>query len=89
LGSDHGLGGGLPGVLFEAVAVSGCGANVEGVGGGVYLQSLSQTPVSLQSGTLLITFKPEKYYKRHVLDAIKAANKDSKLGLQRFVDRNR
>lgn len=46
------------GVLFEAVAVHRGGADVEGVGGRVYLQRLGQAPVSLQSSALLVTFKP-------------------------------
>lgn len=47
-----------PGVLFEAVAVYGGRADVEGVRRWVDLQCLCQTPVSLQSSTLLVTFKP-------------------------------
>lgn len=46
------------GVLFEAVAVYRGRAGVKGVRGGVDLQRLGQTPVSLQSSTLLVTFKP-------------------------------
>lgn len=48
-----------PGVFLEAVAVNGGGANVEGVGGGVDLQRLSQAPVSLQSGAFLIALESE------------------------------
>lgn len=48
----------LSGIVFEAVTVNGGGADVEGVSRCVYLQSVRQTPVSLQSRTLLVTFKP-------------------------------
>lgn len=46
------------GILFEAVAVYRSRADIEGVRGWVYLQRLRQTSVSLQSSTILITFKP-------------------------------
>lgn len=46
-----------PGILLEAIAVYRRRADVEGVGGRVDLQCLCQAPVSLQSGTLLVTFK--------------------------------
>lgn len=46
------------GIVFEAVAVHRSRAGVEGVRGYIYLQRLRQTPVSLQSSALLITFKP-------------------------------
>lgn len=50
-----------PGVLLEAVAVNRSrAAAVEGIRGRIDLQRLRQTPVSLQSGALLITLKPEK-----------------------------
>lgn len=52
----------LPGIFFEAVAVHGGGADAEGVGRRVDLQRLRQTPVSLQSGTLLVTFKPGLFH---------------------------
>lgn len=49
-----------PGVFFEAVAVGGGGADVEGIRGRIYLQSLSQAPVPLQRSTFLVTFKPDR-----------------------------
>lgn len=49
-----------PGILLEAVAVYRRRTDVEGVRRGVDLQRLRQTPVSLQSSTFLVTFKPEK-----------------------------
>lgn len=50
------------GVLFEAVAVYGGRADVKGVRSRVDLQRLCQTPVPLQSGTLLVTFKPALFH---------------------------
>lgn len=46
------------GIVFEAVAVHRSRAGVEGVRGHVDLQRLRQTPVSLQSSTLLVAFEP-------------------------------
>lgn len=50
-----------PGVFLQAAAVHRSrAATVEGLRGRVDLQCFRQTPVSLQSGALLVTFKPEK-----------------------------
>lgn len=50
------------GILFEAVAVDGGRTDVKGVRRWVDLQRLCQTPVSLQSSTLLVTFKPALFH---------------------------
>lgn len=52
----------LSGVVFEAVAVYGGRADVEGVGRCVDLQRLRQASVSLQGGTFFITFKPRLFH---------------------------
>lgn len=50
-----------PGVFLQAVVVHRCrAATVEGLRGRVDLQRFRQTPVSLQSDALLVTFKSEK-----------------------------
>lgn len=50
-----------PGVFLQAVAVHRSRtATAEGLRGRVDLQCLCQTPVPLQSGALLVTFKPGK-----------------------------
>lgn len=52
---------GGPGVVLQAAAERRRGAATdEGLRGRVDLQRFRQTPVSLQSDALLVTFKPEK-----------------------------
>jgi len=47
-----------PGVVPQAVRVLGGGASVEGVVGGVYLQSLGQSSVPLERGALQVALQP-------------------------------
>ena len=48
---------GGPGVFLETVGVLGGGARVEGVGGGVNLQSLGQSSVPLIRSALQVTLQ--------------------------------
>ena len=51
-----------PCVLLEAVRVLGGGAGVERVGGGVNLQSLGQSSVSLKRSALQVTVQSVVIY---------------------------